>query len=235
MAASPITAKPYFDLESFNRSFECYIEKMPLTEAVTCVPCMHKINLTSAQYFLGSMEGDVCSNPRPCGLCRRVIQAYYPDHTVSDFVKRVLDLENVIRENTVDKSEEEQKVEKEMAYPGKLGKFVFTGGNRGIVFGPQMNFGNSESGAVLRAFQVFNHIGGIALQVHFRPNDKLTTEYLLNQGMDLKESDIRKGTFLVFSTSDQMKKLFAIVTKYNEFPEEHLLKMQAIVEAGKMI
>lgn len=75
-------------LEQLQKNYECPIHFTLLTEAVSLVPCMHKVNLAAAQQLFGSMKIQV-EKSNSCPLCRQVVVAYYPDHHIRDAAQQL--------------------------------------------------------------------------------------------------------------------------------------------------
>ena len=75
------------------RACECPVGMDPLLEAVTLVPCCHKVNQAVAEHLYGRMEGDTCARrDQPCVICRTPVRAYYADNMVRDLARRALGL-----------------------------------------------------------------------------------------------------------------------------------------------
>jgi hypothetical protein len=245
MASGAVTKTAFdaFDIESITKLLECPVEMIPLTKAVSCMPCMHKINESTAQTLYGAMAGGHCSTSgQPCVICKAVVTAYYVDHSMRDLANRILGIEGSRKllaelptsSLILDRRAEEAE-RKEMPYPGIPAKFVHHEGNwtkfhSGSNLTHQICFRSVTADALISEFALLGYDDSISVMISFK-NKKAFQNYLLTFDIAIDHFDTLIGSFKT-KTHDQLKIIFTILCKNNEIPTEYLLKMRASVERG---
>ncbi len=90
-ATATSTPEPKSLLSELESSLTCPLSHRPLTKAVTCYPCMHKINEEIAIARFGPMSADSFKARSPC-KCGSKVESYHIDHTYREIVKLCLTL-----------------------------------------------------------------------------------------------------------------------------------------------
>ena len=93
------------------RAYTCPVDSTPLVNAVTLIPCCHKINQAVAEVVYGRMVGEHCEHQgRLCVVCKAPVIAYYADPIVRDLARRTLRLAEAIEGHELARSLPEPRV-----------------------------------------------------------------------------------------------------------------------------
>lgn len=99
MSSSSSTSTISSSANFLEESIICPIDLGPMKDAVSFVPCSHKMCLACAEQVFGKMIGEKVQKIKGCPLCKKIVTAYYPDHTIRSLVAPILKLkENVSKE-----------------------------------------------------------------------------------------------------------------------------------------
>jgi hypothetical protein len=250
MASSSSSAKatsPEFsptDIASLTNALQCPVGLDPLTQAVTLVPCCHKVNQVAAEKIYGKMDSGSCEKAGvPCVMCRTPVQAYYVDRSFRDIVQRMLGrAESVIepmvlptRSRLLERAHAEVK---NLPYPGMGGRFVHSSGNwalydeSGDDFCREMTFVSETKGSLIKEIGLFGYKSGkVSLLVKFREIKESLESYLLDYGIVLKCYDIDLKSYQSENIVE-LRSLFSIIAQNNQIPDEYFSRIREIVERG---
>jgi len=224
------------------------IELRLFTDADVLFPCGHSIVHSFTTTFFGALVNNQCTQLKPCPICRSVVTAYVPNYQLRELVNKVLEiashtpyeLDALPRYPIVVQEKEENlamlMAEQNVPYPGKPGKFqVFEDcfdGSAGI---SRISFLTTTHDSLIHDFQISSIFSRNNIYIDVNcPNagfDAVIEKYLNSCGFTTRciHSTIwmNKGHF---STRDTRvsKRLFAIIAKNNELPEEQFQKIVAI-------
>lgn len=212
------------NVQSITKTLTCPIESKPLTEAVTLIPCCHKINESAAQFLFDVVENNSCLKDGNCPLCEKNVIAYYPDQSLRELA-RVFFTEG--KEKPV-----------EFSYPGIRARFVHKEGEwewRDLgelaVLCKFMEFESVVSDSLLKKLTLLgDKNGGLRLCVSFNEeNASSLKKYLIN--LKISPTNFINGC-AIFRGND-LNKMFPIIAKNNEIPEEYFQKLKDIIVSGK--
>lgn len=225
----------------------CSIYFEPLTEAVTLVPCAHKIQQAAALEWFGPVQnGWELKTKKPCPLCRAPTLGYMVDHTMRNVVRSVYELpeadRNTFLENmTSNLAQKSLAVEKDttpiLPYPGKQARFVHTSGDWKPLdrascgeLSLRMDFQSTTEDSLLKKFSLLGYKDGdVAISIGFCEKDSKNLNSYLKQFDILIDSDYSFKT----KTKEQLRILFNILAENNEIPASHFDKVKDIVTKGK--
>lgn len=214
-------------------SVQCPIDLEHLTEAVTCIPCAHKVNEEAAKILFGVDPGQRVESP--CPICRGNVETYQVDHTMRTLVGLLLGKEagEVADQlpKTCAKIAREHKETKDIPFPGKGAKFVRTSGK----FEPPylLRFYSKTPGSLFKSFKIKKMMNlqdsfySFVLKVSFsQKNAEKIFEFLSEKGLDIQNRTSRKR---YAASGNNAKKLFGILAKHNEIHKISFKKIRKIM------
>jgi len=225
-----VSSKPAFD--NFVNFFECPVTLTLLDTAVSLFPCSHKVNDVAAERFFGKMnkQRGVEKNA-PCPCCRQMIIAYEPDHTVRSWIP-------LIKKRSLQavQLEAEQKEKMDPSYPGKSGKFILDKDLDWIHSFPigeyvkQLKLNAVSSDSFIKEITIHGlNDGTVRIQIDFdKSAPDATQEYFATHKLRVDWGG-RRGSCLS-KCHETTRKLFAIIIKHNEIPEQELVFMRRLVK-----
>jgi hypothetical protein len=225
----------------------CPVLLEPLSEAVSLVPCAHKVQQAVAEQLFGATGGGwLVQSEKPCPVCRTSVLGYMADHSTRNIVEQLFELsESEINEMlaTIKKSlpEKSMSVEKDllidMPYPGKPARFVHHGGDwnlfnistPGAKLCRQLEFKSSTEDSLITDFIINGYKDGdVTIQIVFK-------EYREDARQYFKQFEIFIGLFALSFNSEtktQLKALFNIIANNNEIPASHFELIRDLVAKG---
>lgn len=218
------------EVANIIKTLTCPVDFEPLAEAVTLVPCMHKINETVALNIFDIVENNKCLKSEKCPVCRTAVIVYYPDHTIRDLVKSIFTKpEEILKKCILEKKEIV-----EIPYPGIKAKFVYNSGDwnyrsYGYTLCKKIEFKSVTPHSLFKELRLEeSYDGELRITVVFDcENGEKINSYLASKELPWNGN----SSFFVFK-EPYLKKIFIIIANNNEIPEEYLQKLMDIVEIG---
>lgn len=226
-----MSASSKTDFESFMELFDCPIDLEPLKTAVSLIPCMHKINQVSAEALYGTI-GLVCTKQRPCCICGQTVTGYQIDHKIREIVINIVSKVDDEKKSIVFSSPKKDKTkEDEKPYPWVPAKFALMqhyGGDWSCKDGRsewcrKMHFVSLKSNSFIRTLKFTGNKTGekLHLQISFYASLHIAEEFITSCGVKTKLF----GLNLNISTKEEIRMMFEIITKNNEFMELEKLEL----------
>lgn len=226
IAADP--DKRTIDVSKLTDSFTCPVSLSLLTEAVSLIPCSHKINESIAIEMFGKQIPGSWRLLKEgfCPLCRQKVEGYSIDHTIRGLVAQIFgdDSSKVITPMS-------SGVPSAEPYPGKNAKFNV---NKDCWEEPL--YGE------IQFISLDSFIYKITLSTWKGPNFNLCIFF--NSKADIERIDryFQSNAFPPMNDADKksksynlreipfIRKFFKILTEHNEFPRESFEKIKRIFE-----
>lgn len=233
------------EVQNIAKTLTCPVFLEPLTEAVTLIPCCHKVNETAAIYLYDIVENNKCSKSGNCPVCRSLVIAYYTDYSIRELAKNIFTTEE-IKHEVVERCIIENKqiiVSKQgdLSYPGLRAKFVHKSGEwkfrdygNGSMLCKELNFSSVTPNSLFEEFSLFGDKDGL-LRMRIDYNKKKSEEikqYLMSNEVAV-ESDYPYGNMRMQGIN--VKKMFSLIAKNNEIPGEYFQKLKDIIEIGRCV
>lgn len=222
----------------------CPVFLEPLFEAVSLVPCAHKVQQAAAEKIFGTTHGGwLVQSDKPCPVCRISVIGYMVDHSMRNTVKQLFELSendlNAMLATVKGKLAEKCKAVKKdalvaMPYPGKRARFVHQVGNWDLFYLPgnlcrKMEFISSTKDSLIEDFSLLGYKNGkVAIQVKFSEGNNIV-EYLKQFDIIVDRIDL---IGYMTKNQDQLKVIFNIIAQNNEIPASHFEKIRDIVAKG---
>ncbi|MEM1282070.1 MAG: hypothetical protein AAGG81_00810 [Chlamydiota bacterium] len=234
------------NLEKMKQELECPVYFEPLIDAVSLIPCSHKVGELAAKELFGKTTEDwkVTSNEK-CPLCEKVVIGYSPDHTVRNTASLIVnssqkDEQNLKQELKVKIPDQSLAVQapklSPLPYPGKSAKLKHTSGDWSYFdHGPplcrRLDFKSIIDGSTVQEVSFLGYKdNSVSLHVHFSESDKVS-KYLKSYEL-LPDSQSYTALSHMTYTHKDTKTLFAILAENNSFPDTHYGMMKEIIEKG---
>jgi hypothetical protein len=242
-----LASSTQFNAQTLQEQLICPVLLEPLSEAVSLVPCAHKVQQVVAEKMFGVTYGGwLVQSENPCPVCRTSVLGYMTDHSTRNIVKQLFELPEseinemlaLMKKNLAEKSiSVEKDVLEKMTYPGKSARFIHDSGDwslhhpRGDLC-RYMNFKSSTKDSLINGFSVlgFND-GDVKICIEFSTKSSKDIQKYLKQFdlipslLDLKHSYNSKG-------KDQLKVFFNILANNNEIPVSHFEMIRDLVAKG---
>lgn len=226
----------------------CPVLLEPLSEAVSLVPCAHKIQKSVAETIFGSVDGEWrVQSKKPCPVCRVTVLGYMADHSVRNIVKQLFELpENTLNEMLATIKKElvekckvvEKDIVEEMSYPGKSAKFIHKSGNwllynSGGNLCRKISFISCTENSLINKFHLLGYKNGsVKISMGFSTENYNIIKKYLKQ-FDIILSDVFDETSYISRDHEQLKMIFKILAKNNEIPDPYFNMIRDIVIKGK--
>ncbi len=224
----------------------CPVLLEPLSEAVSLVPCAHKIQKAAAEKIFGSSNGGwLVQSEKPCPICRVTVLGYMEDHSTRNIVKQLFELPQneingmlaLMKENLSEKSMSVEKdVLIDIPYPGKPARFIHCSGNWdlfdvGAELCRSINFKSSTEGSLLKEFSIFGYRdGNVCIRLIFSKNSDEVKDYLKQFELIPDWLELEHG--YISENKGQLKFFFNIIANNNEIPISHFEMIRDIVAKG---
>lgn len=225
----------------------CPVLLEPLSEAVSLVPCAHKVQYAVAEQIFGTTNGGwLVSSNKPCPVCRVCVLGYMADHTTRNIVKSLFELpENDLNEMLAAMkkklAEKSKTVEKDVLvdvpYPGKAARFVHRSGNWSLfslkegTLCRSMTFISTTKDSLLKEFSLLGYkSGGVVIEVQFSEHSTGVEEYFKKFDIILEWGYLAHG--YLSGNKDQLRIIFNIIAENNEIPESYFNTIKDIVAKG---
>lgn len=224
----------------------CPVLLEPLSEAVSLVPCAHKVQQTAAETMFGATRGGWQVRPgNLCPVCRESVLGYMKDHSTRNIVKQLFALPEseinamlaLMKKNLAEKSMSVKKdILVEMPYPGKSARFIHSCGDWGLFESGadlcrMMAFKSSTKDSLLEKFSVSGYKDGdVCISMYFSKIDKDVIEYLKQFDLIADSFDLAHG--YKSHGKDQLKIFFNILANNNEIPVSHFEMIRDLVAKG---
>lgn len=224
----------------------CPIDLEPLTQAVSLVPCAHKIQETAAKKLFGPVEdGWKVNSKNSCPVCRIPTLGYMVDHLTRNIVNEFValpqkDLHHILKtmkETLVEKSKSVEKEAKAaIPYPGKPARFIHQNGtwdlyDSGGSLCRRMNFISSTKDSLIERFSLFGYKNGnVLIFIKFLENIYSAKDYFKNFDIILTETDL--SSEYISKNPDELRVIFNILAENNEIPASHFDQIRDIIAKG---
>jgi len=225
----------------------CPVFLEPLSEAVSLVPCAHKVQQAAAQRLFGTVnDGWQVQSRNPCPVCKVSVVGYMKDHSTRNIVEQLFALPEqelntmlaIMKKNLAEESKAVAKdVPRDVPYPGKSARFIHANGtwdlyDSGASLCRSMNFASSTENSWLKEFFILGYrSGSVSISLSFPKGDKSVVEYFKNFDIILTDVDLKHGSYKS-QNQDQLKIIFNIIAENNEIPASHFDKIREIVAKG---
>lgn len=235
--------------QTLQNQLDCPVFLEPLTEAVSLVPCAHKIQEAAAKQLFGPANGEgwKIESQKACPICRVSVQGYLVDHFTRGVVKQFAALSTEVElminlvKNPLPGKIQVPAVQKpvKLSYPGKSAHFVHKEGDwnefySGVPLCRQMVFVSSTTESLIRKFRIMGYVSGnIVIGIEFPSKCKELHDYLKTFGVILDNLDLKWG-YYSSKNPEGLKAMFKIVSENNTIPAPYLDKIIAIVEKGSL-
>lgn len=230
------------DFNNFAKSLMCPVQLTPLKDAVILTPCGHTISEVAANsMYCGTRDingNEIVETKKLCPLCRRTVQAYYPNLIMRSLVESTLGVkleEPLPAASAIIKADEEKDLDS-IPFPGIGAHFVLTRGNwdnlirQGNVV-RELVFTSQTGNSFFKEMSIQGHEDGhVSIFIEFKREDSASITYLLDCGIALSCSQEMVGCYR--STESDTKLLFKILAKYNEIPADKLPLIRELVASG---
>jgi hypothetical protein len=238
-SSSTSSAPSPLALDNFINLMNCPIDTMPLLNAVTLVPCMHKVNeLVAKRIYDGMNVQNSVIKPNPCPICNVRVTAYYADHLVRSLAHALLGPKN--QEILPEASRTIQAEQKDIAnvpFPGIGAKFVATSTWETLIVGMplerQLCFVSKTPNSLFTEMQVLGYKNKkLVISVEAGSEHRNTVgNYLETLEITVENYEKTLGRFRINIHSD-LKTLFRVLAENNEIPVEHFQLIRTLVEQG---
>ena len=236
-------------VQSLQQELICPVILKPLTEAVSLVPCAHKVQQTVAEKIYGETHGGwQVSSKELCPVCRAAVVGYMPDPTIRNMVKQFFELPEAeinamlasVKNNLAEKSMPvEKKAIVEVPYPGESAEFVMIMDKWGLFDRGEDNalcrhliFMSITKDISIEKFTVLGYKdGSVSIGLQFSSTKIEAIEQYLNQ-LGLKPNAFELGWIYESEGCDQLKVFFDILAKNNKIPSPYLELIGGVVEKG---
>lgn len=220
----------------------CPVLLEPLSQAVSLVPCAHKIQQSTAEKIFGiTNNGWQVQSRNPCPVCRTSILGYMIDHSTRNMVtffelseKEISKALHLVKENLAKKSiSVEKNVIVNIPYPGKPARFIHKRGNWNVFDSGgklcrEMFFTSSTKGSLIEEFCIvgYKH-GDVSIIMYFSEKSSNVKKYLKQFDLIPDHLDLANG--YRSNNNNQLKAFFKIIADNNEIPASHFDKIRDIV------
>lgn len=238
-----------FNAQTLQDQLICPVLLEPLSQAVSLVPCAHKVQQAAAEKMFGATHGGwLVQSENPCPVCRTSVLGHMTDHSTRNIVKQLFELpENEInamlalmKKNLAEKSiSVEKDVIVETPYPGKPARFIHDSGDwslfncGGADSCRCMEFKSSTKDSLIKGFSVLGYKDGdICISIDFssKKSSKDLKQYLKQFDLVPGFLDLEDG--YKSHGKDQLKIFFNILSNNNEIPVSHFEKIRDLVAKG---
>jgi hypothetical protein len=224
------------DILNLNKSISCPVTLDTFKEPVHLVPCGHAIEFEVAQKIFGCMDRRerLCMHQRHCPLCNRITYGYHKSPLLKELIGRIsIALEN----NSLFYQSlllQPTSATINQAYPGNLGSFSLAEDNweyqyTGTDLCQRLFFINEIPNAFIKEFYLLGYFkNSYSIMIKFDQKAQNIQSFFKQFKLELDDRDLKFGIFKSETETD-LKKLFALVAKYNAFPPFYFAKMAEIV------
>ena len=235
-----------YSAKTLQEQLICPVLLEPLSQAVSLVPCAHKVQQAAAETIFGATHGGwLVQSEKPCPVCRASVLGYMTDHSTRNIVKQLFELPEseinemllLMKKNLAEKSiSVEKEVVVETPYPGKSARFIHDGGdweicNSGADLCRSMRFKSSTKDSLIKDFDVLGwNDGDISIKIQFSKDSSDVKEYL--KQFDLFPDWMALEFGYKSQSRDQLKVFFNIIANNNEIPVSHFEKIRDLVAKG---
>lgn len=223
----------------------CPILLEPLSNAVSLVPCAHKVQQVAAEKMFGkTINGWQIVLHKPCPMCRTSVIGYMVDHSTRNIVKQLFELPDYeinemlikIKNNLAEKCKiVEKDVLPEIQYPGKPARFLHVSGDWNLkdlgdtTLCRMMTFESSTTNSLLKGFKILGYKDNdVRILLNFSKVSKFLVEYFKKFDVVISDYD----DHYISDGKDQLKVIFNIISENNEIPVTHFEKIRNIVSLG---
>lgn len=231
-------------LTAMQEELSCPVTLDPMSEAVTLVPCAHKIQQSIAEQLFGiTKDGWRVDLPnKGCPICIRPVEGWIKDHLTQACVEKLYSFSPEDIKKTIDSLKE-----KNPSYPGKPTKFkheypgnwekpFVSGGlytSDGLLC-RMLAFERSNKDSLIQEFRFLGYRdGSIGISITYGGEKGAMVKYLKEYNICCKDIHPISGwNSYCTSTLMDVRKLFAILAENNEIPEPYFTMMQEILKKG---
>ena len=215
-------------IDTLRVHLQCPVTLETLSEAVSLVPCAHKVQQAVAERIFGVVDsGWEVRVSDLCPVCRVPVVGYMADHVVRNIVTDLLPLT-------------EDKLSASIPYPGKQAQFIYHKGDWNVLFEEEygslcrkIDFISSTKDSFLKSFCMLGYKNGsVAISMNFPPESTHMTAYLKQFDITPNDSEELYG-FYISEDEEQLKTLFNIIAENNEIPASHSALIREIVDLGR--
>jgi hypothetical protein len=235
-----------FNAQTLQDQLICPVLLEPLSQAVSLVPCAHKVQQAAAEKMFGATHGGwLVQSENPCPVCRTSVLGYMTDHSTRNIVKQLFELPEseinsmlaLMKKNLAEKSiSVEKDVIVEKPYPGKSARFIHNGGdwelcNSGGDLCRSMRFKSSTKDSLIKDFAVLGwNDGDISIKIQFSKDSSDLKEYLKQFELFPEWMELELG--YKSKSKDQLNVFFNILANNNEIAVSHFEKIRGLVAKG---
>lgn len=236
-----------FNAQTLQDQLMCPVFLEPLSQAVSLVPCAHKVQQAAAEKIFGATNGGwLVQSENPCPVCRVSVLGYMTDHSTRNIVKQLFELQEseisemlaLMKNNLSEKCMSVQKDVQDMPYPGKPARFIHANGNWNLYNSKTdlcrfMQFKSSTEDSLLKEFFVLGYKNGnVSISITFSKSSSDVKEYL--KQFDLFPDSIDLVTAYKSQSKEQLKIFFNIIAENNEIPVSHFEMIRDLVAKGQI-
>jgi hypothetical protein len=237
--------KNTLSVENFVSELTCSVSLEPLYEAVSLIPCSHKLNEKIAEQIFGkTFDGWKIHSQKKCPMCIQVVIGYTVDFTIRNIVAHLSGvslqmleesqkiIRNRLPEKTLDLA---SPVLTPIPFPGIAAKFKHNGGvwdryfDSGAPLCRRIEFVSLVEKSTIKEFSFLGYkCGTTAMIIYFRKNVGFC-DFLRSHGIFVKSIDEIAGSFKS-QTKEDLKTLFFILATHSDIPDSYYVQLKEIVE-----
>ncbi len=218
-------------VDNFMNILTCPVNHQPLVDAVTLVPCMHKINAGPALRIFGGeltiplkgmkLDGFVNKSQLCPHLgCKSIVTAYYVDDAYRSVVKALLASKDIVGVPFPGKRAFFQIINDCWGLPGQaMAELSFASCTPDSLFDEVIVLGKHDRSI------------GIYIRVEAKHRNAVAT-YMEALGIPLEKYDKVAGRFRAESHKD-VKMLFRVLDENNDIPSKYREVIRLVVEEGR--
>lgn len=230
-----------YEISNLLNSLTCPVTLNPMTDAVTLMPCCHKISEAAAtSMFKGVQKGSFfevekttglwsyfgCKNTGLCPYCKTPVTGYGIDRTIREFAK-VLLVDQKLTLTT--KEVEAEKKELPIPFPGKRAKFYATTdwNDKKLLF-----FKTNDDALIQTVYVKEEENGAIQLGcfIEGEKNRHSFSDYHKKLGVEDQFLGYICGTFRF--EGEDCKIIFEDLARHNTFPCDEYELITSLFESG---
>lgn len=229
------SSRPSVDIDNFVSALTCPIDHTPLREAMNLHPCADKISKSALEKIPKRPDGTF-----PCPFCRCTITGSTPDNFVRNLVEMVVGKkQNLLATAAALIKPQEGFFNESTPYPGNSSKFHVEGGawqanlQHGVYLVREMVFKTQTIDPLIDEVRLCGYEKGkISLGIIFRRENRDILYSYLKQ-LSFTSHDLSYSAISYYFTHPiELKLIYNVLVKNNQFPEAELLLMHKVIEAG---
>ena len=255
----PFPLPPFSNTPNIESFLLCPISHEPLRQAVTIIPCSHKVQQAIAESVLGKPEANTWrTSNKKCPVCSEPAEGYVVDLAIRDIANRVFSMRsphinpssnrdfesfffNHLSQdfNELNSSSSSAEPASPIPYPGKSGTFTTKWEDRklGGDLCREIEFTSTVEDSLIKEFSLLGYTcGNLSIYLKFNSSnlEEIQT-YFTNQGNPLNFSPFEKENYCYRSQGKkELQQIFKVIKEHNTISEEHLNELEAIISAGKI-